>query len=118
MITPNLYSHQDFEQIKKQEERFKYEYRNANPTKTVKTELEAISKVSNYISKKTPPKETFPHPLPQNIGTPYSEWVKNKEKKQKLNRATISLDMRISNLTYEQKKLKRYEKQAKPKYKR
>ena len=115
IISPKLYSHQDFEQIKKQEEKFKNEYRNANPTKVVKSELEAISKISNYLSKKTPQKEKFPHPLPNNIGTPYSDWLKDKEKKQKLNRAKISLDMRISNLEYEQNRAKRYQQKPKPK---
>ena len=102
MINPKLYSQYDQEKKKEQDKKFVHEYRNSDPTKTVKRELEAISTISNYVSSQTPKTEKLPHPLPNNIGTPYSSWVKENETKQKLNRAKICLDMRMSCIKYEQ----------------
>lgn len=94
MIEPVLYSTEiSSEKRREQERRFAQEQRRADPERTVKKELKSMKFVGNYISKKTPSKVQPMQPIPSNIGTSYSDWLKSTETKRKLNRQKIFLSM-------------------------
>ena len=108
IIEPNIYiDGLDIDEIKKQERRFAEESRLYDSTKTVKKEIEAINFVEDLIAKKSPSYYQTPQPLPNSMGTTYSDWLDKKETKSKLNKAKVCLNMRIESAKQLDKKKKK-----------
>lgn len=97
-MTTFLYSsdkHYTSEEARAMEKKMREGYRESHATDVLKTELSAMKNVDKYVKRNTIPKEKAPEPIPKNTGKSYSEWLREKENKQKLNRAKICLQMRL-----------------------
>lgn len=92
------------EEAKAMEKIMKSGYRESHADAILKTELKSMRQVENYLQKNRKANAKPPEPIPKNTGKPYSEWLREKENKQKLNRAKICLQMRLDRSQVRKKK--------------